>query len=124
MESNVYNSKFNGNILIVGRTECGKTYFTYKLAINNFFGKLKKAEWVCYIILTREREAEIQSCLQCEVEFHYLQDQVALSDLTKESKNRLSKNSNENNVNNVFGEKKVCDRLIIMDDVSGLADEF
>ena len=124
MESNVYNSKFNGNILIVGRTECGKTYFTYKLAINNFFGKLKKADWVCYIILTREREAEIQSCLQCEVEFHYLQDQVALSDLTKESKNRLSKNSNENNVNNVFGEKKVCDRLIIMDDVSGLADEF
>ena len=124
MESDVQNGKFNGNILIVGRTECGKTYFTQKLAINNFFGKLKKTEWVSYIILTREREAEIKSCFQCEVEFHYLQDQVALSDLTKESKNRLSKNSNENNVNNVFGEKKVCDRLIIMDDVSGLADEF
>ena len=42
MESNVYNGKFNGNILIVGRTECGKTYFTQKLAINNFFSKLKK----------------------------------------------------------------------------------
>ena len=47
MESNVYNGKFNGNIMIVGRTECGKT----------------------------------------------------------------------------FGKKTVCDRLIIMDDVSGLADE-
>ena len=27
MESSVYNGKFNGNILIVGRTECGKTFY-------------------------------------------------------------------------------------------------
>ena len=37
MESNVYNGKFNGNILIVGRTECGKTYVTQKLAIIFFW---------------------------------------------------------------------------------------
>ena len=123
MQNNVYNGKFTGDILIVGRSECGKTYYTQKLAINNFFGKLKKAEWVSYIILTREREAEIESCFQCEVEFHYLQDQVALSDLIEEFKSRSSKNSNENIVNNIFSEKKVRDRLIIMDDVSGLADE-
>ena len=42
MESNVYDGKFNSNILVVGRAECGKTYFTQKLAINNFLGKLKK----------------------------------------------------------------------------------
>ena len=123
MESNVYNGKFKGNILIVGRTECGKTYFTQKLAINNFFGKLKKTEWVSYIILTKEMEAEIESCFQCEVQFHYLQDQAALSDLIEELKNRSSKNSNENNVNNIFGKKTVRHTLIIMDDVSGLADE-
>ena len=111
MESNVYNGKFNGNILIVGRTECGKTYFTQKLAINNFFGKLKKAEWVSYIILTREREAEIESCFQCEVEFHYLQDQVALSDLIEELKNRSSKNSNKSNIN-IFGKKQYVTDLI------------
>ena len=69
MESNVYNDKFNGNILSVGRTERGKTYFTQKLTINNFFGKLKKAEWISYISLTKEREAEIKPCFQCEVEF-------------------------------------------------------
>ena len=86
MESNVYNGKFKGNILIVGRTECGKTYFTQKLAINNFFGKLKKSEWVSSIILTKEREAEIESCFQCEVGFHYPQDQVALSHLIEELK--------------------------------------
>ena len=62
MESNVYSGKFSGNIFIVGRTKCGKTYFTQKLAINNFFGKLKKTEWVSYIISTTEREAKIESC--------------------------------------------------------------
>ena len=117
MESNVYSGKFSGNIFIVGRTKCGKTYFTQKLAINNFFGKLKKAEWVSYIILTREREAEIESCFQCEVEFHYPQDQVALSDLIEEFKNRSSKNSNESNVNNIFGKKTVRDGLIISMDL-------
>ena len=112
MESNVYNGKFNGIILIVGRTECGKTYFTQKLAINNFFGKLKKAEWVSYIVLTRERKAEIESCFQCEVEFYYLQDQVALSDLIEEFKNRSSKNYNEHIMNNIFGKKKYVTDLL------------
>ena len=64
--------------MIAGRTECGKTYFTKKIATSIFFGKLKKVEWVSYFILMREREAEIKSCFQCEVEFHYPQDQVAL----------------------------------------------
>ena len=58
MESNVHNGKFNGNIFIVGRTKCGETYFTRKLTINNFFGKLKKTEWVSYVIPTRERKAD------------------------------------------------------------------
>ena len=57
------------------------------------------------------------------MEFHYPQDQFALSDLIEEFKNRSSKKSNENNVNNIFGEKTVSDRLIIRDDVSSLADE-
>ena len=92
----------------------GILYFlNQKLAINNFFGKLKKAEWVSYIILTREREAEIESCFQCEVEFHYPQDQVALSDLIEELKNRSSKNSNENNINNIFGEKTIRERRLL-----------
>ena len=123
MESNVYNGKFNGHILIVGRTECGKTYFTQKVATNNLFGKLKKAEWLSYIILTTEREAEIEFCFQCEIEFHYPQDQVASPDLIEKSKNRSSKNSKENNVNNIFGEKTVRERLIMMYDVSGLGNE-
>ena len=71
----------------------------------------------------KERKAKIECYFQCEFELHYPQDQVALSDLIEEFKNRSSKNSSENNLNNIFNEKTVRDRLIIMDDVSGLANE-
>ena len=60
MDNEIYDEKFVGNILIVGRTACGKTFFTQKLAVNNFFGKLKKTEWVSYIKLTKEREFEFE----------------------------------------------------------------
>ena len=42
----IYNGRFGGNILVVGKTECGKTGFVQKLAVNKFFGELVKAEWV------------------------------------------------------------------------------
>lgn len=40
MEKNYsYNGKFEGNILVVGRTGCGKTTFIQKLGKNKMFGK-------------------------------------------------------------------------------------
>ena len=39
--SDIYNGQFNGNILLVGRTGCGKTKFQ-KLAITNFLAILLK----------------------------------------------------------------------------------
>ena len=65
MDNEIYDEKFAGNILIVRRTACGKTFFTQKLALNNFFGKLKRTEWVSHTKLIKEREAEIESCLSC-----------------------------------------------------------
>ena len=38
MDNEIHYGKFVGNILIVGRTACGKTFFTPKIAVNNFFG--------------------------------------------------------------------------------------
>ena len=55
----IYNGQFNGNILLVGRTGCGETTFLEKLAINNFFGKIIKTEWVSGIEIDAAREAEI-----------------------------------------------------------------
>ena len=34
----ICNGRFHGNILVVGKTACGKTYFLQKLGLNNFFG--------------------------------------------------------------------------------------
>ena len=38
MTSYSFDGKFSGNILVVGRTGCGKTTFIQKLGINKLFG--------------------------------------------------------------------------------------
>ena len=69
MQNYTYSGKFSGYVLIVGRTECGKTTFVQKLALHNFLGKLKKAEWISGITLTKKGEAEIQTNFSFELEF-------------------------------------------------------
>ena len=55
-----YDGKFEGNILIVGQTGCGKTMFIQNLAKNNLFGELNKMFWISKIPLSNERE---KTCL-------------------------------------------------------------
>ena len=55
--SSIYDGEFRGNILVVGRTGCGKT-FLEKLSLNNFFGEIIKTEWVSGIDIDKTREAE------------------------------------------------------------------
>ena len=128
MEKYVYDGKFSGNILVVGRTECGKTTFVQKLALNNFFGDLKKVNWISGIGLSKRREAEIKSNFSCEVRFFDPIDQDGFTDKLEEFKlesDREKKYNNEDNNNiknvNIFGEKSTRDKLVF-DDVSGLAD--
>ena len=126
MENYIYNGKFTDNILIVGRTECGKTTFVQKLALNNFFGNLKKVKWVSGIQLSKRREAEIASNFSCDINFSYPNDADELSDKLEEfkieSESDETTTTNNNNVN-VFGENSARDWLIVFDDVSGLADD-
>ena len=130
----VYDGMFSGNILIVGRTACRKTYFTQKLALNNFFSELKKVEWISYIEMNSGREAEIESCFSRPVEFHYPKELEKFNDLLEVFK-ACSKTaaaavadaysiSEKETVNIGFGEKTKRDQLIVMDKVSGLADKF
>ena len=56
-------------------------HFTQEWAINRFFGSLEKVEWVLYIELKAEREAEIESCFSCDVEFHNLKGLEKFNDL-------------------------------------------
>ena len=79
--SSIYNGQFMGNILIVGRTNCGKTMFIEKLGLNNFFGNIVKTEWVSGIAIDKKREAEIQSYFKNETEVHVAEDQDKLDSL-------------------------------------------
>ena len=128
----VYDGKFSGNILVVGRTGCEKTALVQKLAINKFFGEINKAEWVSFIKLEKQREAEIQSCFECELDFYYPRNKEQFEELLEYFKTKLNSSEIENNnINSAiddvnyllnYGEKSIRSRLIVMDNVSGIAD--
>ena len=90
--------------------------------MNNFFRKLIKTEWVSGIDIDKRREAEIKSCFDNEAEFHKtIKEPDELVDLIEKIKLRtidLIDNINDA----VFGEKISMDRHIVMDKVSGVAD--
>ena len=79
--SSIYNGQFMGKILIVGRTNCGKTMFIEKLGLNNFFGNIVKTEWVSGIAIDKKREAETQSYFKNETKVHVAEDQDKLDSL-------------------------------------------
>ena len=115
-----FNGQFEGNILIVGRTGCGKTTFIQNLGKNKLFRKnIKEVFWVSKIILSKEREGFIRDSFQDqEVQFSYPHD---LDDF-----NYLIENVMQNrpeDVENDMGELLVVNKLIVMDDVSGLANK-
>ena len=129
MSNYIYNRRFYGNIVIVRRTGCGKTHFMQKLAVNNFFGNLKKVEWVSHLKLDKSREVEIQFSFDCKVEFHYPKNKEYFENLLEQLKlhiqsdKTLTKDTNSVDfINDVYGENKERERLIIMDNASALAD--
>ena len=74
-----------------------------KLAVNNFFGKIVKAEWVSSIQLSRTRKAEIQSRFGCDVSFHYPQNLETFHNLLEDFKLKLIDDIHSINNNN-YGE--------------------
>lgn len=55
-----YNGKFEGNILVVGRTGCRKTTFAQNLGKNKLFGDIKDVYWISKIELSEDREDNIR----------------------------------------------------------------
>ena len=75
------------------------------------------------LTLTKKREDKIQSYFSDEIEVHVAKEQDERDSLIETFKLRSSEETTDNNnVNDSFGKNKKLDRLIIMNDVSGIAD--
>ena len=56
-----YEGKFEGNILVVGKTGCGKITFIQKLGQSKMFGSIIIAVfWLSKITLSKDRERNIR----------------------------------------------------------------
>ena len=117
-----YDGKFEGNILLLGQTACGKTTFIQNLAKNKLFGQIKDVTWLTKIIISKKREDNIRSCFDVKVIFTYPQN-ISEFDYLIENFQRNKKTDNYKDDDNVIGEGNNFDRLIVMDDVSGLVDK-
>ena len=76
------------------------------------------------VVLTLiKKRGQIQSYFSNETEVHVVKEQDELDFLIETFKLQWQEDiTDNNNVNNSFGKSKKLDRLIIMDDVSGVAD--
>lgn len=50
-----FDAKLEVNILVVGRTGCGKKTFAQNLVKNKIFGEIKELFWLSKITLSRDR---------------------------------------------------------------------
>ena len=101
--TSICDGQFGGNILVVGRTGCGKTTFLDKLAINKFLGNLVKTEWIGRIDIDKKREAKIQSCFSNETKVHVAKEPDKLDLLIETFKLRTHDIPDENDINSLFG---------------------
>ena len=67
-----YDGKFEGNSVVVGRIECGKTTFIQNLDKNKLFTDIKEVYWISKIKLSADQEDNIRDCFIDQiVDFKY-----------------------------------------------------
>ena len=105
---------------MVARTGCGKTTFIQQLGKDKIFGQeIKDVFWVSKTFLPKDREDVIRESFQDQhVDFSCLQDLDDFNYLL----GHFTENKSEY-ITNELGKELEINKLIIMDDVSGLADK-
>ena len=87
------------------------------------FGNLKSVDWIWKIKLSKSRQIDISLCFsQMSVEYNYPED-VSDFNIIIESFQRETVDEKDKTDFDIMGEKSKFDKLIVMDDVSGLADK-
>ena len=94
----MYDGTFNGNILVVEQTRCGKTSFVQKLGKNKMFGSIDSVDWISEIELSEATKHQIrESFSYASVEFHYPNDLgefETILELLKDNKSDVNININ------------------------------
>ena len=109
-----YDTEFEGNILIVDRTGCEKTTFVQNLGKTKMFWEIKEIIWVPKIQLSKDRGNNIREFFaDKEMDFKYPNNIHELLEYFQMQKAPCNEK--------LLGKNIKRDRLIIIDDVSGLA---
>ena len=114
-----FDGKFEGNIMIVGRTKCGRTTFVQNLGKNKLFGDISTVFWILKISLSEEREEKIRECFEDQEDFFNYPEN--LDDFNYLLECFMQRKADY--VNDKLDEDMALDKIIVMDDVSSLTDK-
>ena len=67
--TSIYEGQFYDNVLVVGRTGCGKTTFLENLGLNNFFGDIIKTESISGIDIDKKERPKFNLILVMKQKF-------------------------------------------------------
>ena len=76
--TSIYEGQFYGNVLVVGRTGCGKTTFLENLGLNNFFGDIIQTEWISGIDIDKKERPKFNLILVMKQKFMWQKNRMNL----------------------------------------------
>ena len=124
-----YDGQISRNVLVLDSTGSGKTTLVQEMASNSMFGELGGGHWISQLQLYKLREAEIDSRFTPKFEFYSPQDEEDLEkafddveNIYRERVQKITFDNESNDVSNGMGEYPERNSVVILDDVSGLAD--
>ena len=126
-ETNSYDRKFLGNVLVLGSTASRKTILVEEMASNSVFWKLEGAHWISAVKLSKEREAVIDSYFEPKVEFYNPVDEYDLRKTFADLENLYREKLEKKNIATASGvnakeEYVERDNLIVLGDASSLEE--
>ena len=126
-EKNSYDGKIYGNLLFFGSSASEKTTIVQEMVSNSMFGKLGGVQWISAAKLSKEGQAETDSCFEPKVEFYNPRDWYCLkktsADLENLYRGKLEKKKiDAGRGGNGKREYVERDNLITLDDVIRLAE--
>ena len=69
----MFDGKFKGNILIVGRTGCGKTTFVQNVGKNGLFGDVSTVFWISRFLFLRIEKKKLRTISKIKKYFSIIQ---------------------------------------------------